>query len=95
MEKIIFLGYLALISLIAMVVTIYDKIASKHATKHRIRESTLLLISLLGGAVPMYITMQLIRHKTRHAKFMLGIPLIMLLHIALVLVAYKFILPVI
>ena len=78
------LGYLALISLISIVVCIYDKIAAKHNPKHRTRERTLLLLSALGGSVAMLMTMLLIRHKTKHAKFMVGIPVIIVLQIAAV-----------
>ena len=76
------LGYLAVISLISIVVCIYDKIASKKAKRHRTREATLLGLSALGGSVAMFITMLLIRHKTRHAKFMVGIPVIIILQAA-------------
>ena len=75
--------YLAVISVISVIVCIYDKIAAKKFTKHRTREATLLLLSALGGSVAMFITMLLIRHKTKHVKFMLGIPLIIVLQIAL------------
>ena len=74
--------YLLCIGLIAAVVTIYDKWASKHNPRHRTPEKTLLLISALGGSVVMFSVMQIIRHKTKHAKFMVGIPLIILLQIA-------------
>lgn len=79
--------YLAVISIIAVVVTCYDKIAATKRPKHRTPEATLLFISVLGGSVAMYITMQVIRHKTKHAKFMIGIPVIMLLQIAAVVAA--------
>ena len=75
-------GYLAAISLVSIIVCIYDKWAAKHATKHRTPEATLLLLSALGGSVAMFATMLLIRHKTKHAKFMVGIPFIILLQIA-------------
>ncbi len=78
------LGYLALISLVSIVVCIYDKIAAKHNPKHRTRERTLLLLSALGGSVAMLLTMLIIRHKTKHAKFMIGIPVILVLQIALI-----------
>ena len=78
----IFLGYIAVISLISIIVCIYDKIAAKHNPKHRTRESTLLLLSAIGGSVAMLITMLLIRHKTKHSKFMIGIPLIIILQVA-------------
>ena len=76
--------YLAVISLISIVVCIYDKIAAKRLQRHRTREATLLLLSALGGSVAMLLTMLLIRHKTRHAKFMLGIPAIILIQAAAV-----------
>ena len=79
----ILIGYLIAISVISVVVCIYDKIAAKHNPRHRTREATLLLLSALGGSVAMFITMQLIRHKTKHAKFMIGIPVIFVLQVAL------------
>ena len=78
----IFLGYLGLISLISVVVCCYDKIAAKRLPRHRTREATLLLLSALGGSVAMLVTMKIIRHKTKHVKFMLGIPVIILLQAA-------------
>ena len=77
------LYYLAAISIFSIVICIYDKFAAKHLTKHRTRERTLLLLSALGGSVAMLITMFIIRHKTKHVKFMLGIPLIIVAQIAL------------
>ena len=81
--------YLLAISIVSIIVCIYDKFASKHATKHRTRESTLLLLSALGGSVAMFVTMQLIRHKTKHVKFMLGIPLIIIAQIAIAIAVIK------
>ena len=76
--------YLAAISLVSVVVCIYDKFAAKHAKKHRTRESTLLLLSAVGGSVAMLLCMLLIRHKTKHTKFMVGIPAIIVAQLALV-----------
>ena len=76
--------YVAVISVIAIVITCYDKIAATKRPKHRTPEATLLFISALGGSVAMYITMQIIRHKTKHMKFMIGIPVIILIQIAAV-----------
>lgn len=81
--------YLAAISLISVIVCCYDKFAAKHNPKHRTREATLLLLSALGGSVAMFVTMLLIRHKTKHAKFMVGIPVILLLQVALVIALMK------
>ena len=66
----------AVISLVTVIVTVYDKIAAKKRPKHRIRENTLLLLALLGGGVAEFATMLLIRHKTKHKKFMIGLPVI-------------------
>ena len=73
------------ISFIAVVVTCYDKWAATKRPKHRTRESTLLWLSAFGGSVAMYLTMLTIRHKTKHMKFMLGIPGIILAQIILLL----------
>ena len=73
--------YLAVMSLISIVVCIYDKIASKHAKRHRTPEATLFGLSLLGGSVAMLATMLLIRHKTKHMQFMVGIPVIIVLQV--------------
>ncbi len=88
----ILLIYLAIISVVSIVVCIYDKIAAKHNPKHRTREATLLLLSALGGSIAMYATMQIIRHKTKHVKFMLGIPLIIIAQVALAAVIYFYVL---
>lgn len=83
------LGYIALISLVAIIITIADKSKAK-AHKYRIPEATLLIVSALGGSVAMFITMLIIRHKTKHVKFMLGIPVIMVFQAVLVFWLVKF-----
>ena len=70
--------YLAMISLVSAGVTVADKLYAKRPGHRRVPESTLLLYAAFGGSVAMLVTMLLIRHKTRHIKFMLGIPLILL-----------------
>ncbi len=72
--------YLAAISLISVIVTVHDKRAAKKG-RRRTPERDLLLLSVIGGSVAMYMTMQMIRHKTKHAKFMIGIPVIMVLQL--------------
>ena len=82
--------YLCVISLVSIIVCCYDKIAAKHNPKHRTREATLLWLSALGGSVAMFITMKLIRHKTKHKKFMIGIPAIIILQLAIIFCIYFF-----
>ena len=86
------IAYLAIISLVSIIICIYDKkISKKNRVELRIPEKTLLLLSALGGSVAMFITMLLIRHKTMQVKFMLGIPVIMAIQAAIA-VAIVFIL---
>lgn len=70
-------AYIAFMSLVAVVVTRADKRAAKKQ-RRRVPERTLLWLAALGGGVAMYITMRLIRHKTQKAKFMAGIPAILI-----------------
>lgn len=78
--------YLAAISLISVIVCIYDKkISKKNKVELRIPEKMLLLLSALGGSVAMFICMIIIRHKTKHVKFMVGIPVIIIVQ---ALIAY-------
>lgn len=72
--------YLIVINLVAVIVTIHDK-RSAQKGNWRVKENTLLLIAALGGSPAMYLTMLLIRHKTRKAKFMVGIPVILILEL--------------
>ncbi|MGN0641784.1 MAG: DUF1294 domain-containing protein [Huintestinicola sp.] len=75
--------YFVLISAAAVIVTCRDKHLAKKEGARRIPEKTLFLIAFLGGDIAMYITMKKIRHKTKHKRFMIGIPLIILLHLAM------------
>ncbi len=83
-------AYLTIINIVAICITAYDKHAARK-DKWRVRESTLMLISALGGSIGMYITMQLVRHKTRHLKFMLGIPVILIIQVILVIFIWRMI----
>ena len=76
--------YFAVISAVAMILTIADKHKAVKG-KYRISEDMLLTIALIGGATAEYITMKCIRHKTQHKKFMIGLPLMILLQIALII----------
>ena len=76
----IILVWFAAISLVAVIITAADKIKARRGA-YRISEAALMWISALGGSVAMLVTMLTIRHKTRHIKFMLGIPIIILFQI--------------
>lgn len=80
--------YLIIINVIAIIVTITDKVRAVYK-KWRITEKTLFLLSALGGAVGMYITMHIIHHKTKKPQFMIGIPAIFIAELLLFLIIYN------
>lgn len=83
--------YLIIISFISAVVCIYDKLVSKRdRVELRVPEKTLFLLSVIGGSVAMYITMQIFHHKTKHKIFMIGIPVIILLQLVAVICYFYF-----
>lgn len=83
----VFFAYILVVSLCSVVVCIYDKkISKRNNVKLRIPEKSLFIWSILGGSLAMYVTMRLIRHKTKHVSFMVGIPVIFVLQVALVVV---------
>jgi len=84
-----FYCYLIFISFLSVLITCYDKFASKKIKKHRAPEAVLFLLAAFGGSAAMLFTMLAIRHKTKHKRFMLGIPLIMLAQAALIFIAYR------
>jgi uncharacterized membrane protein YsdA (DUF1294 family) len=81
--------------LISIIVCIYDKkISKRNNVKLRIPEKSLFIWSAVGGSLAMYVTMKIIRHKTKHVSFMVGIPVIFVLQVALIVaLAYFGILP--
>ena len=77
--------YIAAVSLLSVLVCIYDKVISKTGrVKLRIPEKSLFVWSAVGGSVAMLATMLIIRHKTKHASFMVGIPAIIIAQAALI-----------
>ena len=82
MEKYLLLYFVA-ITLITAIITAYDKIAAKKLPRHRISEKTLFLLAIVGGSAGEYLTMLLISHKTKHKRFMIGLPLIMVLQVVI------------
>lgn len=71
------------ISLAAATVTVLDKYKAKKG-RWRIPEATLFILAILGGSVSEYTVMRLIRHKTKHKRFMIGLPVIILLQLILI-----------
>ena len=80
--KELFLGarvtYLILVNAAGLILMGWDKFMSK-ISKKRIPEKSLFLTAVIGGSIGIWLGMGVFRHKTRHTKFIYGIPLIFIL----------------
>lgn len=87
-KNITVLIYIAVVNLIAFIVTAYDKMQAKRGG-WRVSEPTLFFLSLIGGSVGVYLAMIKYRHKTKKLRFKLGVPTIIVIQCIVLL---KFIL---
>lgn len=77
------LFYLLIINALGFLLMLVDKWKAKNK-RWRIPEATLMGVAAIGGSVGSLIGMYTVRHKTKHLKFTLGIPAILIVQIALV-----------
>ena len=75
--------YLIIINAAGFLLMLADKRKARRGD-WRIPEATLIGTAALGGSIGVLIGMYLVRHKTRHLKFILGVPLILFAQLALV-----------
>ena len=80
MTKLLLL-YLLIINAVGFVLMLVDKIKAKK-NLWRIPEATLMGVATVGGSIGALIGMYTFRHKTKHPKFTLGIPLILAVQIS-------------
>jgi len=80
--------YLLIINLIGFLIMLIDKQRAVHK-EWRIPEKTLIGVSILGGSIGMFIGMSSFRHKTKHKKFTIGVPFILLMQICIVILYFK------
>lgn len=84
----IILALLVTLNLCGIVIMAYDKHRAKRG-QWRVQEKTLLLVTGFGGSLGILAGMILFHHKTKHLKFVLGVPLIILLQVMLSLYVTK------
>ena len=72
--------YLAIINAISFLLMLVDKYKAKK-NLWRIPERTLMGFVAIGGSLGALAGMYLVRHKTKHLKFTVGIPVILFLHV--------------
>ena len=68
--------YLILINAAGLLSMLVDKQKARKGA-WRIPERTLMTIAALGGSLGSFLGMQLFRHKTKHPKFYIGIPVLL------------------
>lgn len=78
------LAYFITVNVLGLVLFGIDKWKAKH-DKWRISEATLLSLTVIGGSIGTWVGMKVWHHKTMHKKFKYGIPLVMVLQLALLL----------
>ena len=78
----IILGYLLAVNIASFLLYGIDKYKAKKG-KWRVSEATLLMMSVIGGSIGAWAGMRLWHHKTMHKKFKYGIPIIIILQVAL------------
>ena len=76
----ILLVYLLLINAAGFLLMLVDKIKAKR-NLWRIPEATLIGVAAMGGSIGAIAGMNLFRHKTKHAKFYIGLPVILALQV--------------
>lgn len=78
-----FITYIIIINLYAIYIMYIDKKNAK-SKKWRVPEAKLFVIAILLGSPGILIGMQIFRHKTKHLKFIYGIPAILIVQIYLI-----------
>ena len=78
----IILGYLLAINIASFFLYGIDKYKAKKG-RWRISEATLLMMAVIGGCIGAWAGMRLWHHKTMHKKFKYGIPIIIIIQVAL------------
>ena len=76
--------YLLVINTATFIIYGIDKYKAKKA-KWRISEATLLTMAAVGGSIGAWLGMKAWHHKTQHRKFKYGVPIILLIQIALMI----------
>ena len=80
---ILVVALVAVYNLVVFCVYGYDKRCAIR-NKWRVPEKVLLGLAFLGGSLGAYLGMSVFRHKTKHTRFTVLVPLFMLMHIVLV-----------
>jgi len=78
-----FVLYILIINLFGFMLVLIDKYKAKK-NKWRIKESSFFITAFIGGSAGVLLGMTMIRHKTQHKSFYIGIPMLYLLNIIII-----------
>ena len=78
------IAYLLIINAVGFLLMLADKHKARK-NKWRIPEATLMGTAALGGSIGVLTGMYAVRHKTKHIKFTVGVPLILAAQVMLAL----------
>ncbi|MBR3832771.1 MAG: DUF1294 domain-containing protein [Lachnospiraceae bacterium] len=79
---ILLIAFLAVYNLVVFCIYGYDKRCAIK-DKWRVPEKVLIGLAFLGGSVGAYLGMSIFRHKTKHTKFTVLVPLALLIHLVI------------
>ena len=74
--------YLLIINALGFLLMLVDKYKARNGL-WRIPEATLMGVATLGGSIGSLAGMYLVRHKTQHPKFTVGIPALLIVQIVI------------
>ena len=75
--------YLILINAAGFVFMLTDKYKAQNKLC-RTPEAVLMLVAIIGGSLGSLLGMYAVRHKTKHKKFSIGIPILLILHCVII-----------
>lgn len=79
--------YLLIINAAGFLLMLVDKYKARN-NLWRIPEATLMTVAAVGGSLGSLLGMYCFRHKTRHPKFTVGVPCLLIVHVILLLWFY-------
>lgn len=83
-----FLTYLLIVNAAGFLVMTADKLYAKEKM-WRIPERTALGVAAIGGSIGVWLAMYTVRHKTKHLKFVIGVPAILVFQLLLLIYFLK------
>lgn len=84
-----FLTYLVVVNIISFIAMGLDKKKAQRG-RYRISESTLMALSVIGGASGVLLGMIVFKHKTSKSKFYTGVPLLYILNQIIIVIVFNY-----